>query len=114
MKAYLIDPEARTVEEHEYDGDWRSIAKALQCRVFDIVRMDDGDGIYVDDEALLNLDPDRGAAFFRLAEYPQPLVGRGLVLGSDERGESREPVLTLERVRELVSFPFFGSRLFPA
>jgi hypothetical protein len=32
MKAFLIDPEARTVKEIDFDGDERSIPRLLGCR----------------------------------------------------------------------------------
>ena len=91
MKAYLINPSDCTVREVDYDGDWKSIAPLLDCRLFDVVRIGaDGDCLYVDDEALLAI-PDEGADFFRIDGYPQPIVGRALYLGTDGEGNSTPP-----------------------
>lgn len=113
MKAYLIDPWTRTVTLTTHNGDFREIYKHLDGRLgeigrawphyvdcFDIVRLDHGDGIYVDDEGLLKDGPQ---AFFTVGGYG-PLAGRGLVLGSDYEGNSTDAKTTLRKLRELVSW----------
>ena len=88
MKAYLIDPKEQKFEIVEYSGDFKQIYEILDCRAFDVVRTyENGDVIYVDDEGLFVEDQH----FFMHKNYPTPLAGRGLVLGTDEEGEDTEP-----------------------
>jgi hypothetical protein len=89
IKAVLIDPLAETVTDVEYNGDYKQIYKHIQAELFTVVRLKDDDDVFVDDEGLLHLTKD--SRFFVLPDYPQPLVGRGLVLGNDpESGESTD------------------------
>lgn len=99
MKAILIDSENRTVSEKEIE-DWRGIAPSIGCELFDIVRLDNGNGVYVDDEGLMK-DPQH---FFVLKGYPNPLAGNGLVLGTNPEGESVSTTLTVEKVKAMVKF----------
>jgi hypothetical protein len=83
---FLIDPAARSVAPWAYNGDWQTIAPALRIgrSPFTTVEIDDGDVIYVDDEGLLKpLD-----WFFAVKGGHQPFAGCGLVLGSDDEGNT--------------------------
>ena len=100
MKAYLIDSQARTVTETDYNGDYRHIYKLIGVETFTVVRINDYDSVFVDDEGLLN----NPRYFFTLKGYPQPLAGNGLVLGCDDEGESVEPRMSLEDLRAVVGF----------
>ena len=48
------------------------------------MRIDDSETLYVDDEGLYA----ENQRFFTWDGYPKPLAGRGLILGTDEEGES--------------------------
>lgn len=85
--AYLIDPAARTITPVEYDGNYKSIYELIGATTFDVVRVENDDCIFVDDEGLINGNGQRNG-FWTYGEYPQPLAGKGLVLGTDEEGES--------------------------
>ena len=101
MKAFLIDPQAQTITEVEYSGDYTEIYKHIGADMFDVVRINrNGDCIFVDDEGLLK-EPEH---FFAHTNYPNPLAGRGLVLGTDDEGDSAPPKVTLEKLREDVVF----------
>ena len=103
MKAYLIDPEKREVTEVDYSGDYKDIYKLIDCSTFDVVGITPkGDGIYVDDEGLFaekrvywQFDYSDGQAYIRL-------VNKGLVLGTTIEGDSIEPDISLEKVKEKV------------
>lgn len=97
MKAYLIDVASRTITETDYSGDYKDIYRHLGCSTFDLARIDEGDGIFVDDEGLL-----KGPVynFFAIRGYTQPLAGKGLVLGSDAEGESIEPQIPIAWYRK--------------
>lgn len=101
MKAFLIDPVARTIEEVEHDGSLDSIYRLIGADCFACASFDaDGNGAYVDDEGLLKPNQE----FFLIDGYPQPLAGKGLVLGCDELGETIEPTLSLEDLRNKTRF----------
>lgn len=103
MNAYLIDPVAETVTEVAYDGDYRSIYPLIQAECFDVASVEsNGDAVYVDDEGLLNLTP--ATKFFWYGGYHSPLCGRGLMLGTDEEGNSVAPVTSIETVRQKIRF----------
>ena len=101
MRAYLIDPEHKSVSEVDYNGDYRNIYEHIKADCFDAAGFNNkGDAVFVDDEGLLH-DPE---FFFRIEGNPNPLAGRGLVLGTDAEGESISPTVTLDWLRSNVSF----------
>lgn len=88
MKAYLIDPFTKSINEVDYDGDWRNISKIIgnDCTNFDVVGFPGGrHSIFVDDEGLIKGEL---APFFKPSWILTPLSGRGLVLGTTSDGES--------------------------
>lgn len=94
MKAFLIDPATRTITETTISS-WRDIAPALECDLFDVVQIGPNVSVYVDDEGLFKDDQ----CFFQLIHYPQPLAGKGLVLGFDpETGDSTDCPVTAEQI----------------
>lgn len=101
MLGFLIDPEARAITEVDYDGDYKSIYKLIDAEGFDMVRLNEvGDAIFVDDIGLMTDKP-----FFKFSNYPNPLAGKGLVLGCDVHGESISPQqVTLEDLENQVTF----------
>lgn len=101
MRAYLIDPEARTVEAVDYDGDYRTIYKLIDAETFDVARVEaNGDGLYVDDEGLYREE----RHWFIYKGYLQPLVGKALMLGVDGEGDSVPPKTAFEDVKRKVVF----------
>lgn len=101
MRAYLIDPTEKTVVEIDYDGDFRSIYTLIEAELFAAVFLNTNqDCVYIDDEGLLKPN-----TFFQIQGYPNPLAGKGLVLGTNAEGESIEPSLNLSWLRLNVSFP---------
>jgi len=98
IKAILIDPYARAITEVEHDDSLASIYALLHADCFDCVRINTvGDVIYVDDEGLYRQDQ-----FFAYDRYPNPLAGRGLVLGTGSQGESIDPTITVEDLEDKV------------
>lgn len=100
MKAILIDPFTQTITEVEHNGDYKQIYELIDAELFDSVRISENDFIFVDDEGLFQEDQ----AFFRVRGYPDPLAGKGLVLGASAIGESVDPVISLEELRRSVSW----------
>lgn len=102
MKAFLIDPPSQSVTEIEYDGDWKTIAPMLGCDLFTMVYLNaKQDVVFVDDEGLINGNEH---GWFTIPTYPQPLKGRGLVLGTDDMGESTAPAVTQTQLRNQIQF----------
>ena len=102
MNAYLIDPFARTVTAVDYSGDFNDIYKLIDCDTFDVARVGKGEDIFVDDNGLFA--PPDNQQFFVFESYPQPLAGKGLLLGTDGRGETIASSLTIEEVKSRLSW----------
>lgn len=108
MKAFIINPNTISISEVELDETedgnptLDSINSAIGCSWIDVARLDNPsrDVIYVDDEGLL-LDEN---SFFRHEEYPEILAGIGVVLGTDDQGNSIEPSTTLDELREKIAW----------
>jgi len=101
VKAYLIDPEQKSITEMFYDdSNYRNIGKLIDADLFDVVRFaDTHDVIYVDDNGL-----SADKRFFTVKGYPSPLAGKGLVLGTNYAGESMAPETTIEGLEQIITF----------
>ncbi len=99
MKAFLIDPAAKTVTEVEYSGDWKDIYTLTDCDCFTTVDIDGANTMFLDDEGLLKGYRDD---FFAYGPDCPPLAGKALVLGYDEEGETVAPTVTLEEITSQV------------
>lgn len=102
MKAILIDTNTEEIKEVEFDGTLHHIYELVDCATFDVVRIDETNGIYVDDEGLFVEDQ----LFFTYHgdNYSHTLAGNGLVLGVNGGGETISPTITLAEVEEAVDF----------
>ena len=100
MRAVLIDPVAKTVEEIDSPLDLKSLYALLQCSTLDLVTVGEHD-LYVDDEGLLVEDP----VFFSIRGYPQPLAGRAVLCRHNVEGNCAPATLSLATVRQRVTFP---------
>tara|TARA_R100000234_G_C4909966_1_gene139412 strand:- start:256 stop:585 length:330 start_codon:yes stop_codon:yes gene_type:complete len=102
MKAILIDVHTQSVTEVEHDNTLENIYDLLDCRTFDVVRIDETDSIYIDDEGLFVNDQ----LFFEYGGDAQSvrLAGNGLILGVDDEGNSISPKTTIEEVKGRVGF----------
>jgi hypothetical protein len=106
MRGILIDPQTFALTEvHLEPGKDRlqQIYHLLRCDLFDCVGLGNGDTLYVDDNGLATGSP----YHFIVSDYPQPLVGRGLVLGADDEGESVSAKASLDDLRKRITFMTF-------
>ena len=112
MKAILIDVINKEVNEVEHDDTLSSIYKHIDCGTFDVVRIDDTNSIYIDDEGLFVEDQ----LYFEYKGTTDSvsLAGNGLVLGVDEEGETTPPSLTLKEVQKAVTFLPKGFEINPS
>ena len=100
MRAILIDPFTQSISEVNYSGNFREIYEHIDAETFDVARISETDTVFVDDEGILKqID-----AAFIIDGYHHPLVGRGLVLGSDAEGETVDCRMTIEEAMERVTF----------
>lgn len=101
MKAFVIDPFEKTINEVEYSGDYTQIYELGDFECFDIATFNQKrDGVFVDDNGLFKDDQ----RFFLINGYPQPLAGKGVVLGCDDEGASVAPTVTREWLEANVRF----------
>tara|TARA_R100001460_G_scaffold98841_1_gene141815 strand:+ start:472 stop:912 length:441 start_codon:yes stop_codon:yes gene_type:complete len=105
VKAILINPVKEIIHHVDYDGDYQSIYKLIDCRVFEAVYpFDNGDTLWIDEEGLLK---DSNYAFNFKADNPQfnqTIMGSALILGTDKKGESIECKTSLDKVKKIVNF----------
>lgn len=86
MKAILVDPFNRTIEMVDHKGGLQSIYNLLDCTTFEApIQYDNGDAMYVDEEAWLNVD-DNKLAGFTFPNIPHVILGKGLIVGTDHEG----------------------------
>jgi hypothetical protein len=109
MRAILIDPFTQTIEEVDYSGDYKDIYCLIECDLFTTVYLPNtsDDTLFVDDEGLYV----ENQRFFKIDGFEQPLAGRGLLLGTDEEGESIDCMSTVEEVKAIVSWEKDGTQV---
>lgn len=85
MKAILINPEDKTVKVIDIEQNNDAIYKAIDCETFACpITYDNGDTMYCDDEGLFI--PQKGGIMMH--DWAYPILGKILILGSDEDGNS--------------------------
>lgn len=119
VKAILIDPFACTITEVEHDasgieGIYKFLShESMPVSCFTTARglaLADRDAVFVDDEGSLK-QCDR---FFAIRGM-QPIAGKGLVLGADDRGDSVSASTNIVALRRQTFFlerthkPWFSS-----
>jgi hypothetical protein len=104
MKALLINPQARTITEVDYNGDYKHIYTLIDSALFDIVRIDAKETIFVDDEGLVNGKAQTVGMFRVAGRNPVVLAGKGLVLSTDTTGDSIATTLTIEQLTLMIDF----------
>ena len=110
MKAILIGVYAEEIIEVEYDGTLQNIYDLIGCKTFDVVRIDNVNSIFVDDEGILK---DNLYFEYSGSENVFKLAGNGLILGVNDEGNSISPTLTVEDVKNKVNFLPEGFKIEP-
>lgn len=102
MRGILIDPFNRTIEEIETTGKLPEIYSMLGVELITIVHIGETDVLFLDDEGLF---VDRHEQeYFQWAGASQPFAGKGLIVGTDEDGDSTDAEISLEEVNGKVSW----------
>lgn len=105
MKAYLINPLTRSIEEMEYDGTVLGIGMLFPYnpQVLQVSRFtEEGDAIlHLDDKManrMIHLDPERVSKEFGTfglrcenCHELHPMFGRAIIVGRDEESETEDP-----------------------
>ena len=102
MKAIIINSELGKVSAVDHDGDWQSIHKWIggNCRMFTTVRLyENNDTLFIDDEGLQN----GTIQGFVHKNYDSPLMGNGILLGTDPQGESVDVKTSVDTVAKDIS-----------
>lgn len=81
------------------------IYEQLACDIFTCpLIFDNNDALYVDDEGLF-VEPSTLLGAFYIDGFPsQPLFGHGLIVGTDDNGETDEVLSTVESIKKKVTF----------
>lgn len=103
MKAFLIDPVARTVAPVELAGGPDGVRMLIGFATVDSDEIDDnGDRLFFDEECFIRSAP--GSPRFRLDNLA-PVAGKGVVVGSSAQGrELADAVIGLEALQRRVTF----------
>lgn len=97
MLSYVIDPATRSVIPVEIDNNWRVIAPMLYCRVFEVVLFS-RHALHIDEEA--RFKPYKFLWFFDDVE----IINRGLVIGIDRAGASRNATITIDALLKRITW----------
>ena len=101
-KGILINVNTQQVNYVVLGNDYREIYPLINAHLFDVIRINRSNDLYVDDEGLLTLTEE--SKFFLIKGYPQPIAGSGLILGHNDEGESISTDLTIEQVITTITF----------
>jgi phage-related protein len=104
-KAIKIDSEKRIIEEVEIGDSFQDLYPAIgnNCSTFTVpMYFDNGDALFCDDEA--HLRPDQIKGGFIMIGWSYPIVGNGIILGTNEEGESTDYASSIESLQTKVLF----------
>lgn len=102
-KAILIDVVNRIVTNVNI-GDYKEMYPLIGngCSLFTMpLELENGDGVFVDDEGLLH---DKMVGGFMIEGYAAPLIGNAIIQGADEEGETDDCKSTVEQILAKVTF----------
>lgn len=104
MRSILINPTTRTITEHDYDNNWKTISPLIEADFFDVVYTNVGN-IYVDDEGLMTKNDfwilDEGQS----SQSVPPIAGSALLFGeTDEDGNDTEATISIEDLATKIKF----------
>jgi hypothetical protein len=107
LQGILIDARTKSISEVTV-GEYPHWKKTIECddiNAVNLQRYSDGftETLWVDGEGLLN-DKQNGP-WFKLMQYPQPMAVIGIILGTDEQGETVNTRWTVQDVEPMVTWP---------
>jgi hypothetical protein len=121
MRVILINPWNQTVSDTEYSGTWTDFYRLLsgptaeglpdaKVSCMDITTLVEARDhqLVVDDVGYVNGEPQ---AYFRMDG--RTFAGRGIVIASDDSGDTAEPQLTAAEIAGMVTFLPTGVEVMP-
>ena len=105
MRAFFIDVVDKTVTQIQLGDDFTEISKKIGngCEYFCCPYVfANNDTLYTDDESLLRPDNIKGG--FMLLGYHSKLVGNGVILGTDDEGESVDAKSSIDNIASRITF----------
>jgi len=101
MRAIIVNSKDRTITETEIDGSLKPLQQIVGGLIEAVYQgLDDNHHCYVNEEALL----DNPQYFFMFTDGHQPLAGHGVILSSTDDGGEAPCTLSLDWVKERVTF----------
>ena len=106
MKAYKIDSTNQTIEEVEIvdrddDGCYYSMREHVGCDMLEAFYLDrNGTCLMLDEEGLFK----SGQRFFTVAGYPNPIGGNAVCVGTDDQGDTCEPLIGIDELRRVIGW----------
>ena len=102
MKVIKIDSLKEEISIIDINGSLESIYKELNCTIVEApIILDNEDTLYDDEEGLF-VSESKGGFMFSI--YHSPLMGNGLIIGSNDEGENVDVKSTLEDIINKVKF----------
>lgn len=101
MRAILIDPAAKSVSIIDHPATLDGLRATIDCEKVEAVGLLPGETLWINEEGLLAEHP---GPFFQIAAAT-PMAGRGVVLGSDDRGETVASRLAVDFLFSALDFP---------
>jgi hypothetical protein len=107
LHGYLVDPYTKTIKEvyvSPYPA-WKALIEVDMIEAVTIARYADGtmETLWIDEEGLLHDKAD--GPYIKVKTHPQPMAGKGIILGTDAQGETVNSKLPMNLVQQLISFP---------
>lgn len=116
LTGWLIDPKAGCISRisipHEGDNLLPYLYKAMGCDLVELVRAPIGD-VWVDEEGLFKQERHQFGVKVAPGQYT-PLVGRAVILDSDEEGETTSCTAEIGTVLDAILVWGHGMWTFPA
>ncbi len=102
MRAILIDASKNAIKEVEIDESIESVYKTMEAEIIEVGFYINGtDCCYIDEEGRIN------GTKTRFMYDGQIFAGNGLIVGTTKEGDNDSCAISLEKVKELISFPVF-------
>ncbi len=103
MRAILIDPLTQEVREVQIKAELKEYYNVIGngCNLVDCpLKFENGDALYIDDEGLYH----ENIGAFIMRDWDNPVMGRALIVGTDQEGNTVDAVTDIEEVKYNLMF----------
>lgn len=107
IRVILIHAPTQMIVEKYIPATLESYYQEIDCQTIALARppaLSGEDGIYVDDEGIFNARPGQAVAWTLGQGCAQPWFGSGVIVGTDDNGDSVDAVTPLDAVRANIFF----------